>query len=553
MSNLLLALRRSLNPLLLGIVHALCFAPGPLPGVILPYVQVASLTGLAMCLLRTRRLREAAWQGWLFGLGSFCTGLYWLFISLHTYGGLQAGLSVAAVLALSGALALYYALAAVFSRLCLAPVLNTHAGLLATVCSALGWASSWALFEWIRGTAFTGFPWLNAGYAHIDGPFAGWAPILGVYGLSWIAAFTAAGIAILLVARRKQTTETTQTALNEPGAACSVALAIGLALSGVALGQLKWAQPHGDPILFRLTQGNIPQSEKFDPALMQQGMETYMRLAAEPPKNDQARPQIIVMPETVMALFQNNYAPQVWEYWQHIAALQQAALIIGVPLHEMNADGESRYTNSVVGMHTDSDLDALYEGQPSQRYDKHHLVPFGEFIPQGFRWFTNALNIPLGDFNRGTVRQELFHIDSQHIALNICYEDVFGEEILHAVRDHPEHGDGASILLNVSNLGWFGDSWALRQHLLISRMRALETARPMLRATNTGMTAAIDPDGTVRAALPAHTLAILDIEVQGTTGMTPYVRWGNKAVLLLTFIGFLASLLAAWRGRGHKP
>lgn len=552
MSGLLLALRQGLNPLLLGVVHALCFAPGPLPGAVLPYVQIASMAGLALCLLRTTRLRDAAWRGWLFGLGNFAVGLYWLFISLHTYGGLQAGLAVASVLALSGAMALYYALAAFAARLCLAPLARARAGFTATLYAGLGWASVWTLLEWLRGTAFTGFPWLSPGYAQIDGPLSGWAPVLGVYGLGWIAALAAASIAMLWLARRPEAANAALPRPNEAGAAGGVAIAILLALLGMALGQWQWSHPHGAPVMFRLTQGNIPQSEKFDPALMQQGMETYMRLAAEPAKSEQARPQVIVMPETVMALFQDNYTPEVWEIWQRIAVAQQAALIIGVPLHEMSADGDSRYTNSVIGMHVDTDLDALYAAHTPQRYDKHHLVPFGEFIPSGFRWFTDALDIPLGDFNRGEVRQPLFDTAAQQISLNICYEDVFGEEILHAVRPHPQYGLGASILLNVSNLGWFGDSWALRQHLLISRMRALETARPMLRATNTGMTGAIDPDGKVRALLPAHSRAILDIEVQGTQGITPYVAWGNDAVLLLSLIGLLAGLLPLRRLRG-KP
>ena len=549
---MLLALRRGLNPLLLGVVHALCFAPGPLPALVLPYVQVASLAGLALCLLRTRRLRDAAWRGWLFGLGNFATGLYWLFISMHTYGGLQAPLAVAAVLALSAALALYYALAALVGRLCFAPLADERGDLGAALCAGLGWASAWTLFEWLRGTAFTGFPWLNPGYAHIDGPLYGWAPILGVYGLSWMAACAAVGIAMLWLARHPAA----DAALPQPketGAAATLAVAIVAALLGMALGQWNWARPHGEAMIFRLAQGNVPQSEKFDPELMQQAVETYMRLAAEPPKTEQAKPRTIVMPETIMALFQDNYHPDVWSLWQRIAEMQQATLIVGVPLHEVDADGNSRYTNSVVGLTADTGQDALFAGHPAQRYDKHHLVPFGEFIPQGFRWFTNAMNIPLGDFNRGTVRQTLFEVEAQQLALNICYEDVFGEEILQAVRPHAQHGEGASILINVSNLGWFGDSWALRQHMQISRMRALETARPMLRATNTGMTGVIDPNGAIRASVPAHTLSILDIEVQGTQGMTPYVRWGNSAILLLSLAGLAAGLLPAWRSRRGKP
>lgn len=540
-------LRLQLNPLLLGAVHALSFAPGPLPGFLLPYVQIACLTGLALCLLRSARLRNAAWAGWLFGVGNFCTGLYWIFISLHTYGGLAAPLAVGAVLALSCGLALYYALATALAYLCKGR-LGTGTGFLPALATSAGWASSWALLEWLRGTAFTGFPWLNLGYAHIDGPFHGWAPILGVYGLTWLSAFISMAVALLLLARRPAST-TSHWLPAEAPAAGVVALSLLTLLVGLTLTQLTWSRPHGEAMIFRLTQGNIPQSEKFDPALMQEGLETYMRLAAEPAKSDAARPRTIVTPETVMVLFQDNYLMETWEVWQEIARRQDATLIVGVPLHQIDANGDSRYTNSVIGLDANSALAPLYAGAPEQRYDKHHLVPFGEFIPKGFRWFVDALNIPLGDFNRGGVRQPLFGIDSQQVALNICYEDVFGEEILHAVRPHAAYGPGASILLNVSNLGWFGDSWALRQHMQISRMRALETARPMLRATNTGMTGAITPDGQVQAVLPAHTLGILDVEVQGTEGMTPYVRWGNNAILALSLISLVWALAFAYLRR----
>lgn len=177
------------------------------------------------------------------------------------------------------------------------------------------------------------------------------------------------------------------------------------------------------------------------------------------------------------------------------------------------------------------------------RYDKQHLVPFGEFIPPGFRWFVDAMEIPLGDFARGPIRQPLFPIEGQHLSVNICYEDVFAEEIIQTVRNSDAKGPGASILVNISNLAWFGDSWALRQHLRIARMRALETARPMVRATNTGMTAYIGPKGQVYASLAPMTVGVLDVEVQGMTGYTPYVRMGNPPVLAWALA---ILLLSAW-------
>src|SRR5690554_5404225 len=254
-----------------------------------------------------------------------------------------------------------------------------------------------------------------------------------------------------------------------------------------------------------------------------------MQLAATAPKSPDGAPQLIVLPETVIPIFQDQVAPEIWEQWRRIAASHDAQILMGAPLRSPSRD---RYTNSAIALDADTPLAALTSGQLDMRYDKHHLVPFGEFVPPGFRWFVNAMRIPLGDFNRGTVRQPLFAIQGQHIAPDICYEDVFGEEIIQSVRASESFGLGANILINISNLAWFGDSWATRQHLQISRMRALETGRPMLRATNTGMTAAIAPNGMVRAVLEPMTPGILDVEVQGMQGLTPYVRWGNVPILM---------------------
>jgi apolipoprotein N-acyltransferase len=178
----------------------------------------------------------------------------------------------------------------------------------------------------------------------------------------------------------------------------------------------------------------------------------------------------------------------------------------------------------------------------AQRYDKSHLVPFGEFVPFGFRWFVNLMSIPLGDFTRGTSKQKPFVIDGQRLAPNICYEDIFGEELLPAVRGIAGTQDGATILANFSNLAWFGDSWALRQHWQMSRLRAIETSRPMLRATNTGATGAIDHRGRDIAQLPPNRVGVLDTTIQGQQGLTPYVRMGNGLILGISVL----ILFAAW-------
>ncbi|WP_164878310.1 apolipoprotein N-acyltransferase [Pollutimonas thiosulfatoxidans] len=513
----------------LGAIHALSFSAGPLPHWSLPFVQVFSLAILAFHVFRSTGLQQAAVAGFLFGLSNFGLGLYWLYISMHEYGGMFAPLAATAVLLLAAGLALFIAFACALTRWLSAAHLTLHTDYRRQLLIATTWASAWMLTEWLRGTMFTGFPWMNIGYAHVEGVLAGWAPLTGVYGVAWLAAFAAAAIALLACAKDTE---------NDAKAAIGVGLTILAGLAGIALTHVGWSRPLGEPMIIRLVQGNVPQSEKFDPQLVQQGIATYMKLAALPPKEASGEPDLIVLPETVMPMFQDRIPPATWRQWLDIANARDASLIMGIPLHDA-AGGNDRYTNSAIGFDAATPLNELMTGQTAMRYDKQHLVPFGEFVPPGFRWFVDAMSIPLGDFDQGAARQPAFKIDDQMIAPDICYEDVFGEEIILSVRNSEEHGPGASILVNMSNLGWFGDSWALRQHLQISRMRAIETARPMIRATNTGMTAAIGPDGAVRAAIEPMRLGVLDVEVQGMHGQTPYVRLGNLPALVWALLFLL--------------
>lgn len=531
------ALRHALL-LAVGAIHALAFAPWPLPAWALPYVQVACLAYLARHTLRADSARAVALNAALFSFAHFAVGLYWVIISMHRYGGMPLPMAITAELAFAALLSLYGMLACMVAwrllrgRIEPAPV--------AALRAAAVWASCWTLGEWLRGTLFTGFPWLNIGYAHVEGVLAPWAPLLGVYGVAWLAAFAAAAVALMVLARDTG---------REVLAATALAVSLLTGIAGIVLSHVAWSRPHGEPVLIRLVQGNIPQSEKFDPALIERGIADYMMLARLAPKEAGREPDLIVLPETVVPLLQDRVHPQVWENWLAVARERNATLLMGVPLHD-RSNGGDRYTNSTIAFGGDTDAAAIAGARLALRYDKVHLVPFGEFIPAGFRWFVETMNIPLGDFDRGAPGQAAMPISGQLVAPNICYEDVFGEEIIRSVRGDVD-GGGASMLVNVSNLAWFGDSWSLRQHLQISRMRSLETARPMLRATNTGMTAAIAPNGVVRAVLEPHVKGVLDVEVQGTSGLTPYVRWANAPVLLFCLL-FVAVAIWPWRSRASK-
>ena len=526
--------------LLVGAIHALAFAPYPLPAWALPYVQIACLAFLVRHTLQANSGRAVALHAILFGFSQFAVGLYWLYISMHEYGGMPLAMAIAAVLLFALALSLYGMLACLLSWRLLRGRLQPDPGVVTGAAAV--WASCWTLGEWLRGTLFTGFPWLNIGYAHVEGPLAPWAAIVGVYGVAWLAAFAAAAVALMVMGRNTG---------RDVQAATALAISLLTGIAGIALSHVSWSRPYGDPILVRLVQGNIPQSEKFDPELIERGIADYLMLSRVAPKEAGKEPDITVLPETVVPLLQDRVHPQVWMSWLDVARERGTTLLMGVPLHD-RIGGRDRYTNSAIAFGPDTSLEAIASAQLPLRYDKVHLVPFGEFVPAGFRWFVDAMTIPLGDFDRGELGQPAMPIAGQMVAPNICYEDVFGEEIIQSVRGDVA-GGGASMLVNVSNLAWFGNSWSLRQHLQISRMRSLETARPMLRATNTGMTAAIAPDGVVRAVLQPHVKGVLDVEIQGTSGLTPYVRGSNLPVLLLCALALGIAMKPSRSNASKRP
>jgi apolipoprotein N-acyltransferase len=251
---------------------------------------------------------------------------------------------------------------------------------------------------------------------------------------------------------------------------------------------------------------------------------------------------LIATPETAIPLFSSQLPPDYLGLLRNFASKSNSHIALGIPV----SDGPRRYANSMVGWSPNAST-------PAYRYDKHHLVPFGEFIPLGARWFVDMMNIPLGDFTSGQLLQAPFAVRDQWVLPNICYEDLFGEEIAAQLAAGGTPGmPQATVLLNLSNIAWFGDSIALPQHLQISQMRALETGRPMLRATNTGATAVIDPKGQIVARLPPFERGELNATVQGYKGLTPYSRFGNTPVVVVAFL----LLFAAWfgaRDNPHKP
>ena len=470
------------------------FGFAPFDGFPLPLLALAVLFTLWR---RAESAAAAAKLGFAFGLGLFGVGVRWLYVALHDYGGMAAPLAAAAIFLFAAFLALLPALAGyVQARLIAAG--GAFWVLLMPVC--------WVAQELLRGYLFTGFPWLTLGYSQLQpSPLAGYAPLLGVYGVSFVLAVSACLLVWFWQERSWR-------------ALLSLVL---IGLIGAGLSRVEWTVPVGAPLRVALVQGNIPQERKFEEGQLAGTLALYRRLVAE------ADAALVVLPETALPLLREqlptDYVPS------------GKTVLAGI----FEREGE-RYYNSVVSF---GGTGLAGDGAAGQHYRKNHLVPFGEFIPLrpvlGVL-INDILQIPMSDLSRGGEVQPPLALAGQQVALNICYEDVFGEEIIRALP-------AATLLVNVTNDAWYGLSDAAAQHGQISQMRALESGRMLLRATNTGLTAIIDRDGRIQARLPQHQQGILRGSAQGYRGMTPYARWGNGAVALL----LLAAWLAAYRWRRH--
>ena len=465
----------------------------------------AALVVLFVSLARATCTRTGFAHGFAWGLGFFLAGVSWVYVSLHVYGGMAAPLAATATLLFCAFLALFPAAAGAFAARIASPAMRV----------LLALPLAWSVLEWVRGWIFTGFPWLQLGYSQIpDGPLAGFAPVLGIYGVNTLLAMSAALAAWAWITPSLRVRLGTFAALL-----CFMA-------AGWSLRTLNWTQPAGAPTSVALLQGNVPQNLKWRPEATTETLTLYARLAQASPA------QLIVLPETALPIFESDLPAVYREGLQAQGQKNGGDVLVGLPTGQL----DGAYYNSVISLGT----------SPSQRYHKSHLVPFGEYIPQKpiWGWVLDVLHIPLSDFARGAPDQAPLAAGGQRVAVNICYEDAFGEEIIRALP-------AATVLANVSNLAWFGDSFAPWQHAQMSQARALETGRMMLRATNTGLTALIDKQGRIVAALPLFETGTLTGTVQGYTGSTPYIRWGNTPVLIVW--GALALGLFARSVRRQGP
>ncbi len=492
--------KRYALPLLGGALLPLAFAPFHLfPLAILALIPLFSAweNGTPM---------QAFKAGFAFGLGLFLVGVSWVYVVIHDFGHSHAIIAAILTFLFVSVLALLPAITGYLARRLLG-----QRELSRPMLFLLWLPAWWTLGEWLRGWIFTGFPWLSLGYSQIDSPLAGYAPLLGVYGLTWLCALSA-GALLWWWRDRNRTLRFV------------VPLLLLVWGSGVWLATQSWTEPSGKPLHVTLIQGNVPQSTKWDPDAVRQRLIRYADLS----QPYMGKSDLIIWPENAVTVFYSRIKEAYFDGLEADARASGTDFILGVPL--LDEDGYHYYTTMMsLGSH-------------HAFYSKRHLVPFGEFLPlEGLlRGLINFFDMPMSSFSPGAHDQPPLEAAGQKIAASVCYEDAFGDEM----RDYlPE----ATLLVNGSNNAWYGDSLAPHQHLQISRMRALEFGRPMLRATTNGISAIVNPQGKIDIRSQQFVTDVISETVQPMQGETPYNRWGNWLV-----VGFVLLLIGVGYRRSQK-
>jgi apolipoprotein N-acyltransferase len=495
-----------------GAALPLAFAPfGVYP------MAVLSVATLFVLLHRASAARGFL-RGWLYGLGQFGVGVYWIAISVNVFGGTPLALAALLMLLFVAGMAVYPAL------------LGWYAGRFVAqgaIRTMLMLPAGWVVLEWLRGWFLSGFPWLSLGYSQIDAPPGAYAPLLGVHGVSAVVAISAGLIAWLAIRGSTAIFRRADRPAFDRAARSRTAILLPLlaltALWGAAptLNTLSWAQSAGEPLRVALVQGNISQAVKWELDYRMPTLERYMALTRDHWDSD-----LIVWPETAVPVFYNQVADNFIVRLRDEARRHGAEMLIGIPVINEKSD---EYYNAMLAL-----------GAKEGFYRKRHLVPFGEFVPfkQWIGGLLQFMRVPMSDFSKGPMDQTLLQVRGHPVGISICYEDAFGDEVRHGLP-------AAELLVNVSNDAWFGDSLAPHQHLEIARMRARETGRYLLRATNTGISAVIDEHGGIVARSSQFREDVLTATVRPLTGATPYVRYGDVPLIAVCAL----IMIFPWRKR----
>jgi apolipoprotein N-acyltransferase len=462
-----------------------------------PYLGFAVLAAL---ITRATTVKRGALIGLVFGLAYFLAGVAWVRVSLNEFGGMPLPMAWLAAILFCAFLALYPMLAAAFI---------TWAKPKNAWFFAFVFASAWTFAEYLRAHLFTGFEWLSVGTSQV-GPFAQTiiTQSFGSFGASWFVVLVAG----FLGATAGRATQLPKRAAWQGGTKLAVQVTLGAFFIGwLGLTRFPFSDSVGAPVKISLLQGNVAQSMKWEPEVFAKTLQLYERLVT------QAKGELIILPETAFPAPLSRIPADYIERLRGIANSKNANLIIGVPVIENN-----KFYNAAISLGVED----------SQQYRKMHLVPFGEQMPlRGLlAWFYANLTIPMSDFSSGDALQPNIKVNGQSLGISICYEDAFARDVHRTLPD-------ATLLVNISNDAWFGQSAAAEQHLQLAQMRAIEFARPMLRANNTGITAVIDEKGRVTQRLAPFLEGILETTVQGRKGSTPYSAWGDLPILLICLAG----------------
>lgn len=456
-----------------------------------------------------------------FGWAAYGVGVSWLHISLHTYGGLPSWFAWVSVALFALYLALFPALAlGLYGRF-----RGASSSPVQSVNNALLWAGLWTFFEWARGTFLTGFAWLSLGDTFVDSPFNAMLPWAGSHGTLFILLLL--GHLLLDFLRSR-----------------ALLLAVPTVVVGLSVAVLLQAPVNTHPTSVLSVAGvqtNVDQSIKFDPDLIVSNMEKAFALG-DMAQTELDRPGLIVFPETVNPLVWTD-TPEAWRLrFRDFALPGVAPVILGSAIQE-----GSRYYNSIVMFDGTEPDDSLKV--PQVRHDKRHLVPFGEFIPLGFKWFVAMLNMPMGEFTPGAGPLSPFLVGDNALASTVCYEDTFSGEFAALLR-HAEQEP--TMLLNLSNLAWFGQTRALQQHAQMGRTRSAEHRKPSVRVTNTGLSGLVDERGQWVKLIPAGQAVAWSGEIEGRLGLTFFAKWGSSVWFVLWGVVLLLCCVREWRIRAYN-
>jgi apolipoprotein N-acyltransferase len=461
-----------------------------------PFVGFAVLAALIQ---NASSVKRGALIGFVFGVAYFLAGVSWVRISLNEFGGMPLPIAWFAALLFCAFLALYPMLACAFA---------TWAKPKGNFFFAVIFASAWTFAEYLRAHVFTGFEWLSVGVSQAPNGILWCAQLFGMFGCSFAVTLMAAvalqlGIKVVKLGTRAGSPLLALPLIGE------LLFWVGLLIVTSHAISFSATETKATPI--SLLQGNVAQTLKWDPERFASTLVLYEKLVTE------AKGELIILPETALPSTLDRIDPAYIERLRKIAVAKNANLIIGVPVQE-----KEKFYNAAISLGV----------EPTQQYRKVHLVPFGEYMPLrgALAWFYANLTIPMSDFSKGDADQPLIKVNGQVLGISICYEDAFARDVHRTLPD-------ATLLVNISNDAWFGKSAAAEQHLQLAQMRAIEFARPMLRANNTGITAVIDEKGRVTQRLESFSPGILETTIQGRKGYTPYMVWGDLPILLMCLAG----------------